>query len=279
MFDGRAFRAQRRKGMLDAHVHLEKGPYTFKWINEFIHTAMDRNIDEIRFVEHSHRFLQFEEMYNEVTSYSLYQKEWLERKCNIDLVKYKSFVEECRTRKFPINVKFGMEVCYFSEHENALKNLLSDFNWDFITGSIHWIDGWGFDHKEEHWSNVNIDVAYRRYYEEMIKLVRSGIFTTLAHPDSIKCFGKKPAISMRVLYESLATELQKNNVSTEVSSGLYNNYGCKEIGINEELLLILIKANVALLTASDAHSPSMVGKMIKECEEIIERNRRTIASS
>ena len=34
---------------VDGHVHLEKGPYSVEWVNEFIKYALDRNIEEIYF--------------------------------------------------------------------------------------------------------------------------------------------------------------------------------------------------------------------------------------
>ncbi len=33
--------------MIDAHVHLEKGDYSVKWIEQFIEYAVKRNIDEM----------------------------------------------------------------------------------------------------------------------------------------------------------------------------------------------------------------------------------------
>ncbi|HBR31007.1 MAG TPA: hypothetical protein DD733_02875 [Clostridiales bacterium] len=45
--------------MIDAHIHLERGPYTLQWINEFVKTAVSRGIDEIWLLEHCYRFSEF----------------------------------------------------------------------------------------------------------------------------------------------------------------------------------------------------------------------------
>ncbi len=45
--------------MIDCHVHLEKGSYTQAWLDEFVKTAVDRRLDEIYILEHSHRFSEF----------------------------------------------------------------------------------------------------------------------------------------------------------------------------------------------------------------------------
>jgi len=55
----------------------------------------------------------------------------------------------------------------FEDMEAETSAALSGFNWDFLTGSVHWIDSWGFDHKETkgEWAILDVDVVSRRYYE------------------------------------------------------------------------------------------------------------------
>ena len=45
--------------MIDAHVHLEKGPYTKKWLEQFINKAIENKIKEVYFLEHTHAFREF----------------------------------------------------------------------------------------------------------------------------------------------------------------------------------------------------------------------------
>ena len=42
--------------MTDGHIHIERGPYTLEWINEFVKKAVEMQIDEIRLLEHCYRF-------------------------------------------------------------------------------------------------------------------------------------------------------------------------------------------------------------------------------
>ena len=134
--------------MIDAHIHIEKGNYLIEWINEFINVALDRGLTEIYLLEHSHRFIEFRDMYNGIIQYNDYQKNWLDRRMKLSLEDYKNFILDLRRMKFPIKVKFGLEVCYVEGMEQITKDVLKDFEWDFITGSVHWIDNWGFDHKK-----------------------------------------------------------------------------------------------------------------------------------
>ncbi len=260
--------------MIDAHVHIERGPYTKEWIMEFISYAEKRDIDRLYLLEHSHRFSDFVNIYDSILENKdcgEYQREWLSRKSELRLSDYKDFINEMRKYKFPIEISFGLEICYFPEKEEEIKECVSNFDWDFLTGSIHWIDGWGFDHPKtkNSWNERDIDNVYKRYYELMIQLVQSNIFDILAHPDSIKCFGHYPSRDFTNIYESLSTALKESEMKAEFSNGLYINYGHKELGLNTDLLKILLDNNVQIVTASDAHRPEDVGKYIMEAKELI----------
>ena len=262
--------------MIDCHIHLERGPYTIEWLNRFIHKATDCGLDEIYLLEHSHRFTEFVPMYEPVCSYSEYQKEWFQRNNNgnLSIKSYTDFIQEAKQIPFPIKVKFGLEVCYFEEYEQFIRDVINCYPFDFATGSVHWIDGFGFDHKRELWCNINVDKAYQRYYEIMEKLIESNLFTGVAHPDSIKAFGYKPSYDLRNTYIKLADLLGKNHMYAEQSGGLYLNYSkdC-ELGMNQTMLRVFLEKGVTVLTASDAHSPMDVGSNIIELQSIINKHR------
>jgi len=170
-------------------------------------------------------------------------------------------------------VKFGLEVCYIPETADKLSDILGEYNFDFHTGSVHWIDGWGFDHpnQKELWNGRDINKVYRCYYDIMCELCESGLFTGLAHPDSIKCFGYTPTCDMTDVYNELAMLLNKHGMYAENSGGLRLNYGHSlELGLNKQLLDIFKKNSVMLCTASDAHKQSDVGANIKELGLMLE---------
>lgn len=250
--------------MIDGHVHIERGDYTIDWIKEFVKYASQRGISEIYLLEHSHRFKEFEEMYHDIACYNEYQRSWLNRKMKLSLNEYKSLISEVRKNNFPVKIKFGLEVCFIEGTESIIKRVLKDFHWDFVTGSVHWIDGWGFDHKKEFWEGKDVDKLYKRYYEIMKSLIKSRLFNTVAHPDSIKCFGHYPSFDLTETYIEIADLLNKYDMYAEQSGGLYLNYGYHEFGMNSKMYNIFKKKNVKKYTASDAHRPEDTGRYIKE---------------
>lgn len=253
--------------LIDGHIHIERGSYTIDWINEFAKYAHKRGMSEIYLLEHSHRFKEFEDVYKEIACYNDYQNSWLNEKMKLSVDEYKKLILEVRENKFPVKIKFGLEVCFVEGTESIVEHVLEGFEWDFITGSVHFIDGWGFDHKREFWNGKDVDKLYKRYYEIMKSLIKSGLFNILAHPDSIKCFGYYPSFDLTGIYLEIADLLNQYKMSTEQSAGLCLNYGNKELGMNKKMYDIFKEKNVKMLTASDAHRPEDTGKYIRNLKK------------
>ncbi|MDE6389266.1 MAG: PHP domain-containing protein [Lachnospiraceae bacterium] len=191
--------------MIDVHVHLEKGDYSVEWIKQFVAYAVKRNIDEIYFLEHTHIFKECRNLYNEMSVYNEYQKNWYQKKW-----------EQARPLK---------------DYIDYIEKLKQMYSFDFLVGSIHFIDGWAFSHMKQRWNknDYDMDELYERYYALMLSLINSRLF-----------------------------------------SGLAINYGDKQLGMNADMLECMVKYNVPILTASDAHSPQNVGLYIKEMNDLIQ---------
>ena len=252
--------------MKDVHIHIERGPYTKEWIDKFVNQAVEMGLDEIYLLEHSHRFQEFSPMYSEIRRYSEYQNSWYEGRSGLSIKQFISLIDEMRQYEFPVKIKWGLEICYFPEYENLTSDILSSFPFDFATGSVHWVNGFGFDHKAEFWNGIEIELLYKQYYDLMLALANSGLFTGLAHPDSIKCFNFLPSSDLTSNYILLADALNGHNMYAEQSGGLALNYGYPEMGMNKTMLNIFKNKNVKIQFASDAHKPEDVGKNILEMQ-------------
>ena len=261
--------------MRDVHVHFLHGNpigYNIDFFEGFIKVAQDARLDEIYMLEHTHQFTEFDKVYEPIKEYNSYQHDWVTKNMNGSIEEYICFINKVKNNKYPIKVRFGLEVCYIPETADILTDILRQYHFDFLTGSVHWIDSWGFDHKgqKELWESKNVNKVYKRYYEIMFQLCESRLFTGLAHPDSIKCFGYKPDIDLTDYYNKLAVLLNQNDMYVENSGGLKLNYSpTLELGLNPELLSILRKNNVHIEPASDAHKQSDVGAYILELENML----------
>ena len=257
--------------MIDGHIHIERGPYTLEWIRKFVDKAVEMQLDEIRLLEHNFRFEEFVPMYDSVRAHSEFVNKWFQRVGGVKkLDEYLELIRKVREEQFPVKIKFGLEICYFKEHEALIAELTKDKGFDFLLGSMHFVDDFAFDHKPEHWIGVDVDRIYRRYFEDSVWLAKSGLFDGIGHPDTIKLFDYKPSYSLTESYEKLAEALAENGMYADQNSGAARR--CPDtapLGMEPELIRILKKHHVEIITSSDAHCPENVGDKIMELEECV----------
>jgi histidinol-phosphatase (PHP family) len=164
-------------------------------------------------------------------------------------------------------VKLGLEVDYLPGREDELGAVLEPYPWDFVLGSVHWLDGEAIDAEPGVWDRWPVETVWMRYFSELCSLARSGLVDVLAHPDLAKIFGQRPGPDVLSRhYEGLADELEEVDVAVEVSSaGLRKPVG--EIYPALELLQACRARRVPITLASDAHAPHMVGEDIGQALE------------
>ena len=254
---------------MDSHIHIEKDPYTIEWMNEYVKYAKQRGITEIHLLEHTHRFTEWMPLYEPARKKDPLAKKWVDDHRTIPFKEFTDFVKEAKNYDFDITVKFGLEVCYFKEKEDFIRDMLKDSGLDFAIGSVHYVFDVPYDIKgiseQMLWDKYPINDIYLEYYQRCVDCVESGLFCQLGHPDTIKMFEDyKPTIDLIPLYEKLAKSLVKCGVKGENNVGCYYRYGNKDKGLSDEILSVFLKNGVEIITASDAHKPSDVGRYIAD---------------
>lgn len=252
--------------MKDLHIHIERGPYEIQWIEQFISKAAEMELDEICLLEHSIRFKDFHPSFKEAREYSLYQQRWFDGKLPSahTLDEYKALIDEIRSRDYPVKVSFGLEICYFEQHEDLIRDLVSDNYFDYLLGSVHWIDNWTFNQRKYQWLGKSVDKIYRRYFELENALVESEIFDIIAHPDLVRCHSLYPSYDLTDTYTKLCENIKAHNMLLEMNTS-------KSLGVNKEFFEIAKNTGVAFSTGSDAHRVEDVGRGIKEVTSLIYR--------
>ncbi|MEG3039021.1 MAG: PHP domain-containing protein [Erysipelotrichaceae bacterium] len=259
--------------MIDGHIHFESRPYTLEGLQDFIKAAQAKQLDEIWLLEHTHRFIEWQPLYQDILGIDEKQDEWYLKKQLISIKEYQSFITEMRKLSFPIKVKFGLEVCFFPQHVEFIKNELASFPYDFAIGSVHFVDNVAYDiasfSKRILWDARNHDEIYRRYYELMKELIQSDLFNGVAHPDTIKLFNYYPSYDLTPTYLEISDLLNEHHMFAEDNGGCYYRYHHKDKGLSDELLKIFKEKHVQIQSASDAHVPEHVGMLIQEINEKI----------
>ncbi len=84
-------------------------------------------------------------------------------------------------------LRAGIEIGEPHHFPDRVSQLLDQFPWDFVLGSLHWVGGVSvFD--QPYFGN-NPDTPYSRYFNELERMVETGDFDILAHFDVVKRYG------------------------------------------------------------------------------------------
>jgi histidinol-phosphatase (PHP family) len=247
--------------IVDYHMHLrgpgERVDHTVAAAEQFVETAARRGVDEIGFSEHVYYFRQVAEIWE--LPYQHERAVW-------DLDAYCDAVLEAKRRGLP--VKLGLEVDYVSGRQERLAELLSPYPFDYLLGSVHWLDGLPVDQEPGIWAELSVEAVWRQYFDALCELAESGTVDVLAHPDLPKIFGRRPGRDVLVaLHERAAEVMAASGVALEISTAglrkpvgeLYPDYG---------LLRACVRRGVPVTLASDAHGAELVGQAFDDALEL-----------
>lgn len=254
---------------LDYHMHLEYGSYDVIWVKGFFDSAKAHNLNEIGFSEHSHTFPEFKDLYYQDlilddSFVGKFQQQWLQKnKFKYTLDDYFEFMTKLQNLGY--NVKIGIEVCNFQNQE-AVKKILTPYQFDYIIGSIHFLHGWAYDSSEikAEWNNHTLEEIYDWYANEVEKLCASNIYDILGHPFNIRLFKNIPEFDVTPYLIRVAEAVKKANMAIDINTGTFYRYPIAEISPYPDFMQIASEYNLPIITSSDAHQPEHCGNYIDD---------------
>ncbi len=241
--------------MIDYHIHTARCGHGTGEASDYLEQATALNLREIGFTEHLPLFHTID---------STLAMSWDDLPIYVAEIERLKGLTAAGTGTAGTLVKLGIEVDYIPKFAKQAQAVIAEYDFDFVMGSIHFIDGWGFDDRRyiDNYEVFELKTLYERYFELFVEAAESGLFDVMAHPDLIKKFYQLPE-EPRHLYERVATVLAANNVAIEVSSaGLRKP--CREIYPSQTFLNICREAKVAVTMGSDAHAPEQVAENFNE---------------
>lgn len=239
--------------LADYHFHLERGPYTRDWLERFLATGQRRGVSEFGVTEHGHRFVE---------GLAVLDNAWVRHHPLRPLADYTSFVARMAEEGLP--VRLGLEMDFVPGKEDAIREFLAKADFDYAIGSVHWLDGWGFDFLGDEaclaeWRRRDLFEVYRRYFEVLAQAAQSGLFQIIGHADLVKIMGFYPDRPWQELAEPALEAIAASGVAVEVNTaGLRKPVG--EMYPAEWLLRRMRAHNVPVTLGSDAHVPEDSGR-------------------
>lgn len=167
-----------------------------------------------------------------------------------------------------ISILFGIEVDYFNDREEEIRKSLQRFNFDYVIGSIHFLDDWNYDTDKSRYEEFSNDFLYEWYFRELQKAAKSGLFDLMGHPDLIKKFRIWPETSKKQLFEDTAAVFAESGVAFEINTS-GKDRPCGEFFPGTELLKAFFKAGVQVTLGSDSHQKEQIGRHFDEARTML----------
>jgi histidinol-phosphatase (PHP family) len=172
-----------------------------------------------------------------------------------------------------IDVLLGLELDYVEGLEDYLANQVAAHPWDYVIGSIHFLDS---ACREPSWPRQYSGDAhqlYARYFELMRRMVRSGLCDIVAHFDVVKRSGCLPGDDEADDVTRTLQEIKSAGVCMEINTSGYRHAELPEpqpypmLSIVEQALGL----GIPLTVNSDAHAPPQVGTQFGTIERFLKR--------
>ena len=258
----------------DVHTHTKYSHGTDLPKDMYLH-ALELNLEIYGFSEHSPRPSGY--------NYSNEYRENLAKNLN----NYVSEIQELKNKNDKCLVLFGMEMDWFDNEQDFVRNACKAYDFDYLIGSVHFLDTWGFDDNKNSWETLSQEECeknYEKYFKSWKNMLSSKLFNIAAHPDLIKIFSinqfhiwlqKKE--SKKIIKDCLKI-LKENNMSMEISSAGIRKL-CHEIYPTPIIMQMAKELDLQITISSDAHCPKDIAYNFPQLEnyaKIFGFNKNTI---
>ena len=226
---------------VDLHNHTVYCNHAEGSIDDYLSRAVELGIDIYGFSEHAP--MDFDEGY----------------RLGFDQMEAYRLDIEAAKRKWSdrIDVRIAYEVDWLPGHMDE-RVLNADV--DYLIGSVHFIDKWGFDNPEflSGWKNRDIDEIWEAYFEAIEAMAKSGLFDIVGHFDLIKVFKYLPKKDIRLMAKGALEAIKTSGMVLELNAaGLRKPVN--EIYPSPMLLEVAYELGIPITFGSDAHAPDQVG--------------------
>ncbi len=236
--------------IVDLHNHTTLCNHAQGSIDDYIKQAIKSNIKYFGFSDHAP--MTFDKKYRmHFKDMKIYEKAILDAKD-----KYKDKIE----------ILLGYEVDYLKNH---IDKRVINSNVDYLIGSVHFIDKWGFDNPEfiGNYKNQNIDEIWQKYFDTIEEMAQTNLFDIVGHLDLIKVFKFMPQKNIVEIAKNALIAIKKANMVIELNVAGYRK-PIKEAYPSIPLLKEAYKLNIPITFASDAHKPEQIGLFDKKILKI-----------
>jgi histidinol-phosphatase (PHP family) len=172
----------------------------------------------------------------------------------LDLARYQEEVRRAAQTE-QIDVRQGLEVDFIPEKHERILAPLAGYDWDFLIGSVHQVDGIVFEIRE-HFTSEEGQHLWRRYFALLREAVKSNAFSLVSHPVRMRATNPYVPDNIDDELEQLAVEATRQNVALEINGFDLLTYPA----LVRRLARACALHKTPISVGSDAHNPSQIAR-------------------
>jgi len=239
----------------DYHIHTKLCNHAVGEMEDYVRQAVKVGLGEMGFSDHmpvmpeSHLCMSFTE-----------------------LPVYVERVLELRERyRDEITIRLGCEMDIVAERMDDIRRILQTYPFDYVIGSIHYLDGWPFDQEQysRRFTETAVEDIYERFFDAVVSAAETGVFDVVGHIDNIKCMGYRPDEEPVGLYERVASVVKECGLVVELNTSGFDKPAGEQYP-SGKFIEILHRFGVPMTVGSDSHAPGHVGRYFDRALSLLE---------
>ncbi|AVX21046.1 histidinol-phosphate phosphatase [Carboxydocella sporoproducens DSM 16521] len=234
---------------VDYHIHTARCGHASGRMEEYVEAALARGFAEIGFADHLPMYWLPEAKRDPEIAMTFAQ-----------LPGYVAEVKQLQQKYPGISIRLGIEADYLPGCKPRLLQALAGYDWDYIIGSVHFLDDWGFDDPRqlEEYNRRDPEQYWEEYYRLIQESALAGVFDIIGHADLIKKFDPPRPSQLYRLYDETVAILAQCQVAVEINTAGWR-VPAREQFPDADFLARCARAGVPVTFGSDAHKPEQVG--------------------
>lgn len=235
--------------VFDSHLHTPLCNHAKGHPREYAQAALELGLAGVCFTDH-------------IPMPSWFDAPW--RMQRQQLSEYVAMVQQTQQEfEGRLTVRLGLEADFHPGTERYVQEVLEEYPWDYVIGSVHYIGAWGFDNPEfkDEYERRDLAALYRHYYALVEGAARSTLFDAIGHLDLPKKFGHHDPDGMAALHALDVIAMQGLSLD-------FNTAGWRK-PVNEaypapDLVRAAATRGISFVLGSDAHAPIEVAHRFHE---------------
>ncbi len=183
------------------------------------------------------------------------------------------YVDEVRAlaaRSADICVRLGIEADYIPETVEQLADMLAGHPFDYVIGSVHFMDGFPIDEHRKHWDTLSpdeINSTWRGYYRRITEMAQTRAFDIVGHLDLPKKFGHAPTADMTDAVNEALDAIAAADMAMEINTSGWS-LPAHEAYPAPWIIRAACGRGIPIVITADAHTPKYLTRNFERAVQL-----------